>query len=1203
MIEQLDDHLIKAAIERAGRWQRRANQQRTRAERRQLKQLAKMLDTPVDKVVLVKLLDQSLRSQTPRRTADQIKYIIDTFGIPSFFSSLEKGLIHLFCSLGRYLAPWSVPKVIDAMQRRSRHMILPGETEALHAYLDQCRQQQVQVNVNHIGEAVLGEAEAKRRLEAYVAALKDPLIEQISVKISSLYSQAAPIAFDHDVALLGQRLEVLYATAMAHAFTRADGRRVAKTIHLDMESYADVAITLVAFQRTLDLPEFKNAQAGIVLQAYLPEAHALQQGLTQWARARTAAGGHPIRLRIVKGANLEMERIEAALTGWPLATYDTKPDVDANFKRMLVYGLMPENIHSVRLGVASHNLFELALAHEIAQANGVEASMTGEMLAGMADHIRRTLGHKGLSLLLYAPVAKAPDFLNAIAYLIRRMDENTAPGNYLRYAPRLKPHSPAWEQLAQAFRDSCQRVHALNDRPHRIQSRMSERDIVRLDHLAGNRFLNVSDTDWTVAANRQWAEQIRSRWQTDVPRAPMLIAPVVVGRALENEHERFKNEIIDLNRLPERVCIGHYTQAAAADVDQAVSTARQDPDGWRSLSLAQRHTVLKGVAQELARARGALMGAAAAETGKIFIQSDPEVSEAIDFVHYYPFAMQRFDGCANLNIQGKGVGVVVSPWNFPIAIPCGGIAAALAAGNTVILKPASAAVLTAWQLCQCFWRGGVSKNTLQFLPCPGELAGQSLIAHPQVDFVILTGGTATAQAMLRTRPDLFLCAETGGKNSTIVTAMADREQAIKHVVQSAFGHGGQKCSATSLLVLEKEVYDDPHFKQTLVDATQSLAVGSAWQFETRMGPLIQPPQGDLLKGLTQLDPGEAWALQPKAIDNNPYLWTPGIKWGVQPGSFTHMTELFGPVLGVMCADTLSHAIELSNQTGYGLTAGLESLDPREIAEWQARIYAGNLYINRGTTGAIVLRQPFGGWGKSAIGPAIKAGGPNYVSQLIEVKELAPPPEGEIPKAHPLLDLARHWQRKCIWEQMGARHDEMMRVVQAIFSYLHHAQTFFASPHDPFHLRGEDNQLCYRPIGKVAVCVHPQDSLFETAARIAAGRIVGCDLVLSLPEEVTNEAIAYLLDPVCAPLLDGVTVVRHKEKKQVALVSEVHRLRYAAAGRVPKSIYQAASAANIHVAAAPVLMDGRLELLHYYLNQTISHAYHRAGNLGERGAAL
>ncbi|MDP3286037.1 MAG: aldehyde dehydrogenase family protein, partial [Desulfobacterales bacterium] len=406
-------------------------------------------------------------------------------------------------------------------------------------------------------------------------------------------------------------------------------------------------------------------------------------------------------------------------------------------------------------------------------------------------------------------------------------------------------------------------------------------------------------------------------------------------------------------------------------------------------------------------------------------------------------------------------------------------------------KPSSEAALPAWILCKCFWKAGVSKNTLQFLPCSGSGTGAKLANHPDIDFIILTGGTETGLKILKQRPGIFLAAETGGKNATIVTAMSDRDQAIKNVLHSAFGNSGQKCSATSLLILEKEVYEDENFRKQLVDAARSYRVGSAWHFENKMGPLIHPPEGDLKRAIEKLEPGEEWLLEPENIEGNQHMWTPGIKRGVSPGSFTHMTEFFGPILGVMCANDLEHAVELVNHTGYGLTSGLESLDKREQKEWKEGVRAGNLYINRGTTGAIVLRQPFGGMGKSAIGAGIKAGGPNYVAQFMNFEDISYPKAGVVKNDHALLRIAQEWNQKLNWSGFKDFKEDIYKTVRAVKSYLYNAEQEFFPEKDYFHLRGQDNILRYIPAGKVAIRLHEDDTLFDLLARIAAAKISRC----------------------------------------------------------------------------------------------------------------
>lgn len=1193
------EDLIGSAIELAERWQNRANSLLTNEEKGIQKQMKRLLTHPIDKVVLTRLIDQSFRSHNNSRVADQVSSVLAEYGAPDFFSRVEKLLLQMFQGMGRYFPDLLVPKMIEKMRDTSSRAIIPGELDALHAHLKKRKAQGIRMNINHLGEAVLGEAEVRHRLDTYIRDLKDPEIEYISVKISTIYSQISSLAFSHTVEALTKRLSVLYRAAADNYFTRPNGVRVQKFVNLDMEEYRDLEITYQAFIQTLEQEEFKSHSAGIVLQAYLPDSHLIQQALTEWAKKRVAAGGAPVKLRIVKGANMEMELLESSLNNWPQAPYDNKLAVDANYKRMVSYGMRPENISAVNLGIASHNLFELAYAKCLAASYQVEDHFYFEMLEGMADHVRRALSEEAGDVLLYAPVAGKEEFINAIAYLIRRLDENTTPGNFLRSAPGLMVGSKDWNVLKKAFVESvvCQDKARLG--PNRTQDRNAPVPL-KTGTFFENAFTNEPDTDWSLPANRRWAEEIRLRWKKQKGVPPLLIPLVIAGE--ERGGDRETKERIDPNRYAEKILVSRFALARNKDVEDAVIAARRDKDGWRALSHRKRHEILSRVAVELRKERGDLIGAAAADTGKVFTETDVEVSEAIDFAEYYPHAAKAYLSIDSIFAAGRGVGLVISPWNFPVAIPCGGITAALAAGNTVIFKPASEAVLTAWVLCNCFWRAGVSRNTLQFVPCDGAGIGAGLAAHPDIDFVILTGGTQTGLNLVEKTPGVYLAAETGGKNATIVTDMADRDQAIKNVLNSAFSNGGQKCSATSLLILEEPVYEDAHFKQQLVDAARSIHIGSAWDFQNKIGPLIRPPEGDLARALTTLEPGESWALAPSNPVDNPHLWTPGIKYGVQPGSFTHMTEFFGPLLGVMRASNLEHAILLANQTGYGLTSGIESLDRREQAIWKDRVLAGNLYINRGTTGAITLRQPFGGMGKSALGPGIKAGGPDYVAQFMNFRETGYPDTGVIHRDSELLKLAEDWRLKLRWGQMATHAEDINRTLHAIKSYLHHAENKFSKVTDFFHLRGQDNFLRYLPVGKMILRVHPDDTLFEVLARIAAARISGCSALVSMPTGMNNAVSEFLSLPEGKALAGDAKVIFQSDQALIDMIPETDRIRYAAPGRVPEKVFSAAARTGFFVSRSNVLMDGRIELLQYYRQQTICDTYHRYGNLGERGLA-
>lgn len=1197
MSNSTNDHLIQKSIQLAAHWQTRANELLTQEEKFIQDQLKRLLTNPHDKVLLTKMIDQSFRSQDPKRIADQLSNLMAEEGVPEFLGRVEKLFIQMFMGVGKHFSSIAVPTMIKQMRSGSSRAIIPGEDEALHKHLKKRKEQGIRMNINHLGEAVLGEKESAKRLETNIRDMEDPAVEYISIKISTIYSQISSLAFEETITILQERLTKIYRAAKANSFIRKNGSEVPKFVNLDMEEYRDLKITYEAFIRTLNQEEFKHLSAGIVLQAYLPDSFAVQQQMTEWAKKRVAEGGAPIKLRIVKGANMEMEKLESALFNWPLAPYDNKLEVDANYKRMVTYGMEQENIRAVNLGIASHNLFELAYASVLADTNNVKDYFYFEMLEGMADHVRRALQETSGDVLLYAPVANKDEFINAIAYLIRRLDENTAPENFLRYSPDLDVDSEEWRFLQDTFLHSCQLQQKAQISPNRIQNRVTEQFPPSISTFHSNSFVNEPDTDWALEANRKWAESIRTQWMKSSNDKQLKIPIVIAGE--EYFSDRNIKETFDPNNSGEKICVATYALATAEDAKRAIQTAKSDPDGWRDLSITDRHEMLFRVAMELRKSRGTLIGAAAADTGKVFTEADVEISEAIDFAEFYPHTVAELDRIETIQLKGKGVGLVISPWNFPIAIPCGGIVTALAAGNTVIFKPASDAVLTAWELCKCFWRAGVSKNSLQFVPCSGASVGPILTTSPDVDCIILTGGTDTGLSILQETPGVYLAAETGGKNATIVTDMADRDQAIKNVIQSAFSNCGQKCSATSLLILEKTIYDDIHFREQLVDAAESMKIGSVWAFANKLGPLIKPPSGDLKRGLTSLEKGEEWALQPEMRDNNPCIWSPGIKYGVRQGSYTHMTEFFGPLLGVMRAENLSHALDIVNQTGYGLTSGIESLDHREQELWKDKVFAGNLYINRGTTGAIVLRQPFGGLGKSALGPGLKAGSPEYVTQFMNFKETDNPTTGSIRNDHYLLQLVQEWQKLVQWNKFPEEKEEINKIISAIPSYLYQMEEKFSRELDFFHLRGQDNILRFIPIKNMVIRLHQDDSLFDLFGRCGAAIIAGCNATLSIPPGLENTVTRFLATHYGRAFLEPLPIIHQTDDELATDIPTLDRIRYGAPDRVPAKVFSIAAQTGFYISRTPVYMEGRIELLQYFQQQSICNNYHRYGNLGER----
>lgn len=1181
----------RRAIEIARLIQSRATDLQTPQEREQQSELDQLIQNPADKATVTNITDQAFRSRSPRRSMDQFVHILDVQGIPRFFSRVDRALLHGIRSFGGYLPGVATPLIREKMQRETANVILPADDEHLIAHLKERQQAGLRMNVNLLGEMVLGEQEAADRLDKYLSLLQLDEIEVLSVKISNLYSQITSIASCECVPILCERLEKLLHAATRQRFKKTTGEEISKMVYLDMEEYRDMEITAEVFMKTLSRKGLQSARAGIALQAYLPDAYRVQKQLTKWAKDRVDQGGSPIIIRLVKGANMEMERVEASIAGFPQAPFKTKTDTDANYKRMLRIGLESENLRAVHIGVASHNLLDISYALVLTADANAFTSVQFEMLEGMANHQRRALHEIASNMLLYAPACKQADFLNAIGYLIRRLDENTGPDNFLRHAFRIETGSAEWRQLEDQFMQSFDHVSNLP-----IASRRKFAGVHAMNRpqrsLSWRDFSGQPNTDFTQPDGDSLCQQTIQIADKLIATGPVCVPPVIGGVTINSTEEQIERE--DPSQ-PGTNAVRLYL-ADAHQIETAVSCAADDVDQWGRVNARHRLDVLERVAENIENHRADLMAIALVETGKTLAESDPEVSEAVDFVRFYSRVANGFSSLKLTRAGPAGPVVVLSPWNFPIAIPCGGIAAALAAGNAVILKPAPSAGATALRLCQCFWESGISRRTLQLVPCLGRRAGEHLVHRPEIHCVVLTGATKTARSLLEQNPDLKLFAETGGKNATIITAVADRELAIKHVIESAFGHSGQKCSATSLLILEDEVYKDPHFKTALVDATASLPVGSAWRRSTRVGPLIDPPHNALSKTLSTLESGEQWALEPRIDETNPRLVSPGIKWGVRPGSFSHQTEFFGPLLSVLRADSLDHAIEIANQTPYGLTSGLESLDDREQQIWRDNIQAGNLYINRSTTGAIVLRQPFGGIRNSSFGPEFKAGGPHYVNLFTRFDNIRTEsldrPERELRSFYETLNRqADHW---------NLMPHELQEIASALASYESNFHHEYSIDHDHFKLIGQDNLRSYRPLDRIAVCIGKTDSIEEIILRIAAITLTGHpprlflmpDLQQEMQKLLCESDMYALIDSEAMPFIEN-TIINKIE------TGEISRFRLSEATTLPSPVSVAAHRMGVAVIDAPVSFNGMVELAWYFREQSLSMNYHRYGNLGSR----
>ena len=1104
--------------------------------------LAGVLKDPIGLEFTLGFVDKVVRPEDLRVAARNLEQLAKR--IPAFLPWYMRAAIAVGGGFAT-LFPWLiVPVARWVLRRMVGHLIIDARPEKLDKAIAAVRQPGVRLNINLLGEAVLGDDEADHRLQGTLDLLARDDVDYVSIKVSSVSSQLSMWAFDETVERVVGRLLPLYELAASSPSP--------KFINLDMEEFRDLDLTVAVFTRLLEKRELQRLEAGIVLQAYLPDALQALQGLTAWSIARRQAGGAGIKVRLVKGANLAMETVDAVIHGWPLATYSSKQATDTNYKRVLHWALTPERTDAVRLGIAGHNLFDVAYAWLLAKQRRVETRIEFEMLLGMATGQAAAVKKDVGGLLLYTPVVQPKEFDSAISYLVRRLEENASTENFMSALFDLGSNEQLFARERDRFLASLAGVDEAVPASNRVQSRGH---LDGLDDRRGLVFVNEPDTDPSIAGNRAWGLSILNR-SID---SRLGVETVATARVTDEE---------TLTGIIERT-----VDAGAA---------------WGALPALERSRILVDAADVLAAFRGRLIEVMASETGKTIAEGDVEVSEAIDFARYYASRAPELEQVEGARFVPARLTVVTPPWNFPVAIPAGSVLAALAAGSGVIIKPAHQSQRSAAVMVEALWEAGVPRDVLRIVTLEEKALGRQLVSHDDVDRVILTGAWETAALFRSWRANLPLLAETSGKNAIIVTPSADLDLAVADVVRSAFGHAGQKCSAASLVILVGSVARSERFTRQLVDAVTTLRVGVPQNPLTQMGPIIEPAEGKLLKALTVLDEGESWLVAPRQLDDN--LWTPGVKTGVAPNSEFHLTEYFGPVLGVMTAATLSEAIDLQNASPYGLTAGIHSLAPSEVSLWTETVQAGNLYVNRGITGAIVQRQPFGGWKRSSVGTGAKAGGPNYLytlgswvavdpdeSEDLRIDGLAPSVASIVKKAQAGMTFAEF-----SWVRSAALSDQAAWVQE------------FGSSRDVSQLGVERNVLRYRPV-PVTLRLAEGQPMGELVRLLAAAALAKAPVAISSALPIPAPLMATFESP-----LPPVKVLSIRIETDASFASHASgglstaRLRLAGPGAT--ALAEAVNGdPDLAIYSGDVTVSGRVELLPFLHEQAVSVTAHRFGN--------
>lgn len=855
-----------------------------------------------------------------------------------------------------------------------------------------------------LGEAVISEPECdayqttcleilRGVAPALAAQPENPLIDRdtqgplpranLSLKLTSLTPRFDPLYSDATIRAVLERLRPILREA----------RKLGAYVHVDMEQYAYKDLTYRIFKTVLDEPEFRDwPNVGVVCQAYLPDAYPDLQLLLEWVKAR----GVPITIRLVKGAYWDYEVTHARQQGWPIPVYQEKWQSDAQYERCARF--LIENHEWLRPALASHNLRSLSSGLACAEVLGVDpTALECQVLYGMGESIAEAIAERDYRVRVYTPYGA---ILPGMAYLVRRLLENTSNESFL---------------LASASGDVL--VDELMRNPEEVGAMklMRRRGAAKTESFGAlPPFQNEPPIDFGESRNRDLMqraiESVRAKLGLELPL-------IIDGKDVRCASTLDSVDPSDISRV-----VGRAHRATAENADAALRAAQAAQPGWAAKPARERAEVLVRAAALMRARRFELAAWEVFECAKPWREAGADVDEAIDFCEYYAREMVRLSQPDNRDVPGetnalqyipRGVAVVIPPWNFPLAIPCGMTVAALVAGNAVVLKPAEQSPVMCWHLAKILEEAGLPPGVLSYLPGVGEEVGAALVNDPRVNLIAFTGsrpvgllinreaaGTPRGQAHVKR-----VIAEMGGKNAVIVDDDADLDEAVEGVLYSAFGYAGQKCSACSRAIVLAPIYD--RFVERLVEAAKAHPVGPAEAPETSIPAVIDADARDRVRSYQDLAATEGRVVlkvDVGALADRGYYVGPLIVADVAPTARLAQEEIFGPVLAVLRARDLDDALAIANGTEYALTGGIYSRSPANIEQVRTRLQVGNLYINRPITGAIVNRQPFGGFKLSGIGT--KAGGPDYLREFLIPRTItentmrrgfAPEPEGE---AHP-----------------------------------------------------------------------------------------------------------------------------------------------------------------------------------------------------------
>lgn len=1135
LTQKQHNDLIERAIEFAASLQERVQDSIATHEKSFYYKMQHIIENPEYKALFMELLDSSVLSNNPAHSHKLIERILRRYEFGEFFTLYEKMLLYIFLQVGRYAPSLSVPFFIKQIRKEAGLMMrfsMPTSSPKSHI-----------ANYYFIAKKALSQEIIKDNITMCKKALDNSHITHISIKPSAFFTQMWEGSFIHSRDELARSLKELFA----YASKQSQAQNLPKIITLDMEEHRFLQLSVSAFMEALS--GYSELEAGIALQAYIPESFSYLMQLCDYAKARVDSGGKPVHIRLVKGANMQAEKFYAAKHNGRLPMFSQKLCTDANYKKMLHYLIDNAHYRHTKLGVASHNVFELAYAYMLLQ-HCVEPEyrehFVFEMSMGISMQASRILGEYH-TLMLYTPVCDTSSFQEAIAYLLRRLDENTGEENFMASYYAMRVGDSAWQAQKAMFLDSLAYIPKLSCAPIAVQDRAAVLDLQSSDGVY------ETDTEFFAQANYQWLTEALAQ---ELPKDTIQATYIKEAQMLYGFDGREIRKV-----------------AFAKGFDENIVPA--------SLSRLENLIAIFNKATHLLQEkRGQIITTAALEIGKVPMQTDMEISELITLLRFYPKSLQDLcDTHAHTSFMPKGRGLVIGSAHSHLSISFAPVLASLACGDQVVFKPSSLVISSSYMVCECLWEAGIPRDMLCFAPMQKEDFRQAL-ANMRTDlfaFAVGFGKRSSLESIATAQPMLPLIAHPTATNAMIITQLADYDQAIKHAISSAFFYGGVGVRKLSVLIVEQSVLDDTGFMQGVLACARSLHYGTPYALQNALGVVLDSNHAlEAIQG--------AFALKPQR--DGQYMGA-----GIIYASANELSAIdrYLPLLYIIKADDIKHAIALANTLDSNICA-LESRDEDEWVYFRKNAKAHTLLINEPTihtASAKIITTPSGSLSHTIgtyndiihfVRPVPNACDENLATSIIEPKFKRLLASGDI---------------------VDSRRKALENALKKAKSYVYYRNTEFMLSHDCALEYGAKHLLDYKAISTLAYRVSSNDSLEDVLGVIIGAQACKVELIVSF--EAIDEDLAFLCENLAGLGLIA-KFVQESLQDFIARIPQNDVIRYHTKASAMDSIYQAAAISHKRIIPDKPLDNGRFELLWYYRERVISIVHHRYGVFAENKLA-